>query len=239
MAGQARELSWGRFLLQLFTVAFVYVAASVPGILIFGETSEGFLTSTAMSMAGALLVAWYWLRKDGALAEAWNLSQPNSWLRTVLHAVGATIAIIVWFSAGAMLVKAIGLNAPEVQVILDFVTASPLSLVLWVVFIAWFAAGLGEELLWRGFLFDRLNRLSGIDGRLWLALLIQAVLFGLPHLYQGMGGVLITGVVGLFLGWLRIRSGWNLWACVIAHMAVDTVMMSLAYADKAGFLNFG
>ena len=96
----------------------------------------------------------------------------------------------------------------------------------------------GEELLWRGFLFDRLNRLAGIKGRIWLALLIQAAAFGLPHIYQGMGGVLITGVVGLFLGWVRIKSSWSLLPCVLAHAAVDTVMMSLAYAQKLEWIAF-
>ena len=65
---------------------------------------------------------------------------------------------------------------------------------------------------------------------------IQAVLFGLPHLYQGISGVIVTAVVGLWLGWIRLRERGNLWICVLAHAAVDTVMMSLAYAQSLGWI---
>ena len=89
---------------------------------------------------------------------------------------------------------------------MQYITESPLMLGLWIVLVAWLAAGFGEELLWRGFLLDRLMRLPGISGRIWLAIVIQAVLFGLPHLYQGWGGVIVTGSIGLLLGWLRIKA---------------------------------
>ncbi|WFL78237.1 type II CAAX endopeptidase family protein [Altererythrobacter arenosus] len=235
---ELQGMGWGRFLLQILSVGIVYIAASVPPIVILGQGSNGILASVATSMLGALVVAWFWLRRDGTLTEAWILARPASWPKTLLMALGTTIAIILWFSLGAMLVEALGFNAPEVQMVLDFVVESPLSFVLWIVVVAWLAAGLGEELLWRGFLFDRLNRLAGIKGRIWLALLIQAAAFGLPHIYQGMGGVLITGVVGLFLGWVRIKSSWSLLPCVLAHAAVDTVMMSLAYAQKLEWIAF-
>ena len=67
-------------------------------------------------------------------------------------------------------------------------------------------------------------------------LVIQALLFGLPHAYQGLGGMAVTATVGLLLGWIRNRCGGNLWAAIIAHAAVDTVSMSLAYADKLGWM---
>jgi len=176
------------------------------------------------------------MRRDGTLAQAWDLSRPDSWPRTLLYALGATIIVIAWFALGAMLVEAIGLERPATEQVLAWITETPLAFALWVVLVAWFAAGLGEELIWRGFLLDRLTRLDGIRGRIWLALLIQAVLFGLPHASQGWGGVIITGPIRLFFCWLRIRSDWNLWACVIAHAAVDTAMMSLAFARKMEWL---
>lgn len=243
--GDARPLGWGRFILQFLTIAIVYFAAQFPPVLIWGYTNEagvftitstGAAVSTALGMAAALLVAWAWLRRDGALAQAWNLSAPTSWGRTLLIAAAATIAIIVWFTVGSMLVQAIGLETPDVGEVLGWVTQSNFHFLLWILLVAIFAAGLGEELLWRGFLMDRLARLGGLRDKVWLIIGIQALLFGLPHLYQGMGGVIITGVVGIGFGWLRYRCGGNLWACVLAHMAVDVIMMSLSYAGKLGFL---
>ena len=83
---------------------------------------------------------------------------------------------------------------------------------------------------------DRLSRLGGLRGKMWPIILIQAALFGLPHAYQGLGGVIITGVVGIGLGWLRFHNKGNLWPCIIAHVAVDTIMMSLSYATKLGIM---
>lgn len=243
-----RQLGWGRFILQFATVMIVYFVAQIPPALIWGFetadgqfsiTSTGAAVSTALGMAAALLVAWAWLRKDGALAQAWNLRAPASWPRTLGWSVLATVGIIGWFTLGSMLVQAMGLATPDVAEVLDWVTQSSFHFILWIVLVALFAAGLGEELLWRGFLMDRLERLGGLSEKVWLVIAIQAVLFGLPHLYQGLGGVIITGVVGLGFGWLRYRFSGNLWACVIAHMAVDVLMMSLSYADKLGFLPGG
>ncbi|WP_315854899.1 CPBP family intramembrane glutamic endopeptidase [Qipengyuania aquimaris] len=241
----AKPLGWGRFVLQFVTIAFVYFAAQFPPVLIWGYTNEqgvftisstGAAVSTALGMAAALLVAWMWLRKDGALSEAWNLKAPASWTRTLLIAAGATIAIIIWFTVGSMMLSALGLETPDVGEVLGWVTESPFHFVLWILLVAVFAAGFGEELLWRGFLMDRLSRLGGLRGSMWLIILIQAALFGLPHLYQGLGGVIITGVVGIGFGWLRYRCGGNLWACIIAHVAVDVIMMSLSYAGKLGIV---
>lgn len=231
------KLGWGRFLLQLGTVIIVYLAASIPAVLVFGETAWGYLLSVFFSMVGALLVAWAWLQKDGALAQAWNLSMPESWPRAAGLAAGATAAIIAIFQVGAFTAEALGLPKVDVDLIMQFVTESPLMLALWIVLVGWLAAGLGEELLWRGFLLDRLMRLQGIEGRIWLAIIIQAVLFGLPHLYQGWSGVMITGSIGLLLGWLRIKANWNLWPLVIAHASVDTIMMGLGYAGSLGWID--
>ena len=233
---QTGNLGWGRFLLQFTTVAFAFVAASVPPIIIWGMTSAGVLLSVVMSMAGALLVSYLWLRRDGKLAEAWNLTLPDNWGRTLLQALLAGAVIVAWFQLGTLLLKSAGGSAPEVSSVIGFVTQGPATFALWIVLVAWLSAGLGEELLYRGFLMDRLQRLKGISGRLWLVIAIQAVLFGLPHLYQGISGVIVTAVVGLWLGWIRLRERGNLWICVLAHAAVDTVMMSLAYAQSLGWI---
>lgn len=230
------SLGWGRFIIQFATVMLVYFVASIPAVVMFGMTSVGLLVSVAGSMAAALILAWLWLRNDGHAAEAWNLRAPDNWLQTLLLAALGASLIVAWFQVGAWIVGQLGVSAPDVVAVMDFVTESPLSLLLWIVVVAIFAAGFGEELLWRGFLFDRLQRLRGIGDKTWLVIIIQAVLFGLPHAYQGMGGMLITGVVGLGLGWLRVRCGGNLWACIIAHAAVDILMMSVAYADTIGAL---
>ena len=233
----AGSLGWPVFVLQFLSVMLVYLLASIPPVVIFGETSVGMATSVALSMAAALVVAWAWLRRDGAVAQAWDLSHPpEGWPRAIGIALLATVAIIAWFQIGSLLVQQLGFGMPDVSAVMDMVTQSPAHFAMWIVLVAIFAAGIGEELLWRGFLMDRLERLPGLSGHAWAIIGIQAVLFGLPHLYQGWGGVIITGVVGLFFGWLRYNRRGNLWTLIIAHILVDVIMMSAGYAGKLGLI---
>lgn len=224
-------LGWGRFALQFFTVLLAFTITSVVPILVLGQSGLGLSLSAVASMAGALLVAWLWLRKDGAVAVGFDLSAPESWPRTLAQGLGGTAVIMFILIGGGALMDAVGLGAPNVVDVISIVRQSPWMLLLWVSLVAWGSAAFGEELLWRGFLIDRLSRLKGLAGRPTMIVVVQAIIFAFPHAYQGMGGVVVTGSVGLFLGWLRMRNGGNLWALIIAHGLVDTIMLTAGYFD--------
>ena len=240
-------LSWGFFLVQFCLLVIVYFVSSalpaIPSIIEAAQTrvapvmSSGAAAGSVMfSMACALFVAWLFLHREKRVAEVWNLSAPASWKNTLLLAIAGAIGTMAIFSIGAFLLEAIGLPAPDASLVLNYVTESPLSFFIWAIGVGVLAAGLGEELLWRGFLMDRLNRLAGLRGKWALILIIQAALFGLPHAYQGVGGMILTASVGLLFGVMRIMQKGNLWAVFIAHASYDVVAMSLAYADNAGWL---
>lgn len=245
------SIGWPLFTAQLVTVVIVYLVASVLPVLpsTIMQLSESaaepvfssFLTALTVmvSMAAALLLCWVWLRREGRVAQAWDLSAPDNWGKVLRWAALATVGAIAIFTVGAAALEAAGLPAADASFILDMVTESPLMFAIWLIGVAILAAGVGEELLWRGFLMDRLERLAGLRGRIWLVLIIQAVLFGLPHAYQGVGGMILTALIGLLLGWVRIMQRGNLWAVIIAHASVDVIMMSLAYASSLGWLGQG
>ncbi|KLI65000.1 hypothetical protein AAV99_05860 [Aurantiacibacter marinus] len=245
--GTKAAIGWPLFMAQLVTVVVVYfVGSALPLVpFIFEQAAQGtpqaapsswLVALTVMvSMAGALVLCWVWLRREGRVAEAWDLSAPGNWGMTLGWAALGTVGAIAIFTLGAALLEAIGLPAADASFILDLVTESPLMFAIWIIGVAILAAGVGEELLWRGFLMDRLERLGGLRGRVWLVLAVQALLFGLPHSYQGIGGMILTGAIGLLLGWIRIMQRGNLWAVIIAHASVDVIMMSLAYASSLGW----
>ncbi len=77
-------------------------------------------------------------------------------------------------------------------------------------------AGIVEELLWRGFIWWYLSLLLPA----WLAAVIVIAAFGFAHIYQGVSGVVRTGILGaIFLGlyWL---SG-SLWLSMVLHALLD------------------
>ncbi|KLE32257.1 hypothetical protein AAW01_10010 [Aurantiacibacter gangjinensis] len=241
-------MGWPMMLLQVVTVMAAYLLASVLAFIPMGamgidltagpEAIPSFwlAMSVIASAIGGLLVAWAWLAREGRVRAVWDFSAPESWRTTLLWAGAGLIGTILLFSLGSIALEALGFPPPDASLILNAVTESPLMFAIWVSGVAIFAAGLGEELLWRGFLMDRLSRVAGLRGRWTLILIIQAVLFGLPHIYQGLGGVLLTGLIGLLFGVIRIMQKGNLWAVFIAHATYDTLAMTLVYTENAGWL---
>jgi membrane protease YdiL (CAAX protease family) len=89
----------------------------------------------------------------------------------------------------------------------------------------WFTAGFLEELLWRGYLMNRLVDLQGKNTKLaWvIALVGSAIIFGLGHTYQGLGGVVKVTAAGLLFGTAFLTVRRNLWPVIIAHALLDTI----------------
>jgi membrane protease YdiL (CAAX protease family) len=79
-------------------------------------------------------------------------------------------------------------------------------------------AGIVEELLYRGFVLWVLAQ--GMP--LWAAVLLSSVAFGLAHSYQGAGGMLRTGLIGLLFAILFVASG-SIWLPMLFHALFDIV----------------
>ena len=102
---------------------------------------------------------------------------------------------------------------------------------------AWTLAAFGEEMVFRGYMIRRLLDLTGESpaGRA-AAILISSSLFGLAHGYNGWAGVIATGSIGALLAILYFVSRRNLWPLIVCHGLVDTVALSLIYADRRSWL---
>jgi membrane protease YdiL (CAAX protease family) len=80
-------------------------------------------------------------------------------------------------------------------------------------------AGCCEEFLYRGFAMAAFAR-AGFP--IWASVVISSVLFGAAHLYQGRGGLIGTGILGLLFGAFRAYTG-SLLPVAAWHAAVDIV----------------
>jgi membrane protease YdiL (CAAX protease family) len=86
-------------------------------------------------------------------------------------------------------------------------------------------AGPKEELP-RSFILTRFEKAFGRKG-LMISLLVQPIMFGFGHLYQGQAAAVVAGIVGFMyaLIYLRRRSCWE---SAIAHSTYDLVLVSVA-----------
>jgi membrane protease YdiL (CAAX protease family) len=109
---------------------------------------------------------------------------------------------------------------------------NPALYLFWVGPVSWGTAAFGEEMLMRGFVLDGFRRLLGGEGARLAApgaVALQALLFGLLHAYQGLGGVVLTAVIGLAFGIIWLGSGRNLWAGIVIHGLIDSVSLTVLF----------
>ena len=103
---------------------------------------------------------------------------------------------------------------------------------LWVS-IAWISGGFAEEMFFRGYLITRIgNVFANAKYANTLAVILPALLFGYGHYYyQGLRGLITTGLIGLGLGILFVAYKRNLWPLIIGHACVDTLVFTAMYLN--------
>src|SRR6266478_1634025 len=95
----------------------------------------------------------------------------------------------------------------------------------------WVVAAFGEELVYRGYLMNRIAGVLGGSNRAWIvSFILMIILFGLHHFSQGVTGMSENIVDGAILGALYLATGRNLLAPIIAHGIQDTVDALLIYS---------
>ena len=95
--------------------------------------------------------------------------------------------------------------------------------------LSWTVAAFGEEIVFRGYLMERVAALVGGSTGWWVGLIVISVFFGLGHSYQGLPGMIETGVIGFAYGLIYLLSGRNIWMPILAHGFSDTIGFLLIY----------
>ncbi len=98
--------------------------------------------------------------------------------------------------------------------------------------LGWIVGGFLEEFTFRGFIVGRVRWLLGSGvAATWVAVLVAAVPFGLAHLYQGITGMIATGIIGFGLGAVYVYHRFNLWYSVFTHGFINTLGIISIYID--------
>lgn len=99
--------------------------------------------------------------------------------------------------------------------------------------LAWTLAAFGEELVWRGYLMNRIADLGNRTRLAWFcSLVVVHAGFGLAHSYQGVTGIIEEGFGGVLLGAMYLGTGKNLSVPIIAHGISDTLDLLLIFLGK-------
>ncbi len=213
-----------------FASAAAFVAESAAAdYLPWGDEARGV---TAVLLGTALAIGLTY-RRGGTLATL-GFTRPNSWLTAPLWVVG----ILVVFIAAQVLVPAllatiVELSPPDMSRYDGIRGNLPAALGM-AIMLPLFAA-VPEEILYRGFLIERLSALIGRGGiRSVLVVLVQAVIFGSIHFQWGIGGVLMTTIMGAVWGTAFLLCGRNLWIVIAAHSAAHVLLVVQLYLTPVG-----
>jgi membrane protease YdiL (CAAX protease family) len=91
-------------------------------------------------------------------------------------------------------------------------------------------AGICEEILYRGFLWWYVATLVPVT---WIAAVLVAVVFGAAHAYQGVGGIVRTGIAGAVALAAYLGTG-SLIAPIVLHATLDVMNGRMARAALLG-----
>ena len=214
--------------LAIFLVAAVILIPAVtPGEAV---TGGAWIKLVFIGRMVALVVLAYWMLRRRSLGWSdMGLSRPD-WRRFLIALPAGALMVIAFSTVGHFIAVGAGLPSANYSMFAP-IKGNFGEYLFWMLPVSIGTAAFGEELIFRGFVTDALRRLlggSGISSSV-AAVMLQAVLFGGLHLYQGAGGVVTAGVTGLALGLTWIIAGRNLWAGIALHALLDGSAMTAIY----------
>lgn len=224
LAGASASDSRLRALLEIVLVVGV-LAAGLALMTVDEAVGSGWgpkLFVLARMVAVVALCTWL-LHRGGERWADVGLRRPDRWWSVpVLVVVGCAAFLVIALFANPLLAP-LGIDPPRngnAALRGDF-----LEYLFWALPVTWGTAAFGEELLLRGFVLDRIAKLIGSSRTpaMLAAIVLQAALFGAFHFNQGLGGILVTGTIGVLMGLLWLLGGRNLWACIIVHGLINSI----------------
>ncbi len=204
------------FLIEVLVVATVFHLDYI-GLLPVSKTPFLFLL-------GWISIRWRGLRwKDVGL----TINQSLVKLLAIGLAVGIAMEALELFATQPILTSLLH-KAPDLHEFQRLVGNTKL-LILGIV-LAWVLAGFGEEMVYRGYLLNRVADLFGRSTIGWTSsAILVTLLFGFAHFPQGPTGIIENVIDGAILIALYFATGRNLIAPIIAHGLQDTVDVLLIY----------
>ena len=216
------------FLVSYLLIMILGILAFTVPLLLVG-ISEGPAFSISMIMIEALLIPMIllFIYLDGSLERTKLLLHIGSLKRGLFLGLGIPVFAMIVDNI-AVLIYAIAFifffGEPTTITELPGGTSwdsSPVALILTFISIC-ILTPISEELLFRGYILDALNRLHGK----WPAIIISSIIFGMVHFDPFTMGTATIG--GVIYGWIRVRTG-SLVPVIVAHAMWNTMALMFTY----------
>jgi len=204
--------------MELTILVFIF---SVSGFLLWwgNKIQNALLTLLSILLALGLIRLVLWFRRSSF--REFGLKKPISWLQTILIAVGGLITVYFVVIITIPLVTRLT-GQPVDKSPFDGLRGNVPALIFGLL-VVWTLAAFGEELIFRGYLMNTLARIFRQEKAGWIvACVVNSIIFGIGHTYQGLSGVILLAIVGLLYALFYLGSGRNLWVPILMHGLYDT-----------------
>jgi len=172
------------------------------------------------------ILALAWAKRSGTPFAALGLKPPRNWPVTIV--AGLALGVALKLFAKAIVMPLLGTDPINhaFHSLAGNRAAIPFMLYQLVI-----GAGFGEEVLFRGYFFERMGRLIGSGARARaVTLLVTSLLFALAHLAeQGIPGAEQALMTGLVFGGLYLATG-SLALSMVTHASFDLLAYWIIYA---------
>ncbi len=179
-----------------------------------------------------LLVAWISLRLRKIQWKQIGFTRYRTWVKTLMLGIACGVGLELFdlFGKQPLLTVLLG-KPPDLS---NFpVVRGNFKLALIMIALIWILAAFGEELVYRGYLMNRVADLGRGTRTAWIvSLFLISALFGFSHYDQGLTGIIEEGSDGLILGLMYLATRRNLAIPIVAHGICDTIDIALLFLGK-------
>jgi len=194
----------------------------------WGDEARG-----VVAVLAAAIAALWLTRKRGRTFADLGFRRPRRWLTVPLWAIGM-LTVFVMAQVLAPMVVAPFFDLPKPDLSRYDVIRGNLGLAIAAAFLLPLTASIPEEIIYRGFLIERLTKVfAGNKSATALAVIAQSLMFGMVHFEWGVGGIIVTSIMGLVWGAAFILCGRNLWIVIIAHSTGHVAMVIQLYSSAS------
>jgi membrane protease YdiL (CAAX protease family) len=182
-----------------------------------------------MTLIGSFFVVVGLMKWRGQSWGDLGLKRPRRWWTIP---VWGLVILVVNVVAQLTIVPLIAMlvNAPPPDLSRYDIIYQNLTMLLTAMIGSMITGGFIEEFIYRGLMIDRLGRIFGGGRRgLVFAALLNGLPFGLIHFEWGIGGMMVTTIMGSVLGLMYLLTKRNLWPLIAAHATLDAILMLQVY----------
>jgi membrane protease YdiL (CAAX protease family) len=192
------------------------------------------IVSILVVLAGALVGGWaagalvlFWAYRSRTPWRDLGLARPRRWILTASS--GLLFGGLFKLFTKSVLLPLLGgspINSAYHYLVGN--TAALPGLIFYILV----SGAIGEELFYRGYLFERISRFFGTSTAVRIATVVfTALLFGLAHFAdQGRNGVVLAVITGGVFGTVYAAAG-GLWFVMFAHAGFDLTAVAIIYYD--------